>query len=540
MSTPIDAVRAQEIVTHLPVVVYRTTPSGEILEGNDAVEYLLGYTVEEFTSLHANDLYFELEDRGPFMKEQMEGGDIVRTVLRLKRKDGSPIWAEDLGRAVMDESGKVLYYDGVLIDITDQVQAERALRERGQLLSTIHDKAPIAIFNLGPDGKVFEANPQAHRMLGLKDGELLGKTIAEFTFPDDAEESQEAFMRLKSGEADEVALDKRYRRVDGKAIWGHVRAVAVRGPDGSFSHTISLIQDITGRKRTEDAFRLLGELTRQVSEAVDLEEAMQKVLDSICTSIGFSYGEAWLPYANGELQLSPAWHGPKTMEMLKFRHLSEKVTFVEGEGLPGLTLQAEGPMWYEDLSHGQTFARAGAARGAGIQCALSVPVRSGGEFVAALVFLDGPREKPKQDTLRLVQFLADRLGSTVARRRLEIRLAAQTRIMEAQIEGASEGILVTSAEGEVLRVNRAFLQMCGIDCEKEDKDCRAMDLFKRERGNQEFMDRFHKLYEDRTDGQGCVEVDRHTSYQRRSVDLPGDDGGRVWYFTRVPSDDEMD
>ncbi len=533
MLATIEPERAQDIVTNLPVTVYRTTPSGDILEGNSAVEHLLGYTVEEFTALHANDLYFEPGDRGPFMKERLDDGDIVRTVLRLKRKDGSPVWAEDLGRAVMDDDGKVLYFDGVLINVTERIQAEAALREREGLLSTIHDKAPIAIFNLGPDGKVFEANPQAHRMLGLNDGELIGKTIAEFTFADDAEESQEAFMRLKDGDAEEVALDKRYRRVDGKAIWGHVRAVAVRDADGEFSHTISLVQDITQRKRTEDAFRLLGDLTRQVNEAGDLEEAMQNVLDSICTSIGFSYGEAWLPDANGELQISPAWHGPDSMEMKKFRHLSEKITFQKGQGLAGLAMESDGPLWFENLSHVQTFVRAGAARGAGIECGLAVPVRSGGQFVAALVFLDGPREEPKDDTLRLVQFLADRLGSTVARRRLEIRLARQASIMEAQIEGASEGILVTSGEGEVLMVNRAFLQICGLDCENEDQDRRAMDLFQRERSNAEFMNVFHKLYEDRTDGQGLVELDRYHAFQRRSLELPDGEGGKVWYFTRV-------
>lgn len=531
----IDPQRAQELIGHLPVTVYRTTPDGRILEGNRAVEDLLGYTVEEFKALHANELYFDPADRGPFMQERIEEGDIVRTVLRMKRKDGAPIWAEDVGRAVKDADGNVRYFDGTLVDITDQVEAERALRESEQLLRTIHDKAPIAIFTLGPDGKVQQANPQAHRMLGLGDGALLGKTISEFTFADDAKESQEAFMRLKEGHADEVSLDKRYRRVDGKAIWGHVRAVAIRTPDGAFSHTISLVQDISRRKRTEDAFRLLDRLTHEVNEATDLDDALGAVLETVCDSIGFTYGEAWMLGDDGRLILCPAWHGPESIDMMKFRRISEKVDFGPGEGVPGKTMDADGTLWFEDLSHGQTFVRAAAAAAAGLTSALSVPVRSGQQLIAVLVFLDGPRETPQDDTLRLVKFLADRLGSTMARRRLEVRLAEQARIMETQFDGASEGILVTSDDGRILRVNRRFIAMCGIDVGSEE---RAMTVFGSARHDPAFMDRVRQAYEDRTDGQGCVELD-DVLYERRSVPLRGN-GGRVWYFRPLAEGNDVD
>ncbi len=88
------------------------------------------------------------------------------------------------------------------------------------------------------------ANPAFHRIFGYRWGEddLVGKTVKEFSHPDDAP---------LAGQDEMFETEKRYVRKDGSVIWGQINVSLVRDAHGEPVYTVGHVQDITTRKQAE-------------------------------------------------------------------------------------------------------------------------------------------------------------------------------------------------------------------------------------------------------------------------------------------------
>ena len=90
-------------------------------------------------------------------------------------------------------------------------------------------------------------------MLGYSREELLRFTWAELTHPDDLAADVAQFERLVAGEIDDYALDKRFVHSSGRVVYTHSAVRAVRAGDGAFAYIAAVLEDITERKKAEDA-----------------------------------------------------------------------------------------------------------------------------------------------------------------------------------------------------------------------------------------------------------------------------------------------
>ena len=132
-----SAKRFQDLLDHLPVGVYRTTPDGRIIEANQALADMLGYeSHEDLKDVNVKDFYVRAEDRSEHLKMLDERGTFF-TEFELRRKDGQTIWGRDYPRAVIQSGKEVKYYDGVLLDITKQKKAETELNDALNKLETL-------------------------------------------------------------------------------------------------------------------------------------------------------------------------------------------------------------------------------------------------------------------------------------------------------------------------------------------------------------------------------------------------------------------
>lgn len=117
--------RYRNLFDHVPVGLYRTTPDGEIIDANPALAHMLGYpTVESLLQVNAASIHLTPEQR-----EQehavLEREDTVRDFdMRLRRPDGALFWVQDNVRAIRDDAGSLLYYEGSMIDISQRKQVE--------------------------------------------------------------------------------------------------------------------------------------------------------------------------------------------------------------------------------------------------------------------------------------------------------------------------------------------------------------------------------------------------------------------------------
>jgi len=104
---------------------------------NPAHFKMLGYeSREEFSEVGVSDLYQNPEDRTKFSRKLAKFGSVKNEELHLKKKDGSPLIGSVSAVAVKDENEKVLYFDGIVEDITERKKAEEALKKAHEELET--------------------------------------------------------------------------------------------------------------------------------------------------------------------------------------------------------------------------------------------------------------------------------------------------------------------------------------------------------------------------------------------------------------------
>ncbi len=161
-----------ELFERLPVALYRSTPTGEVIEANPALIELLGYPDRE-TLLGdrsvANDAHVDLERREEWRRRIEAEGVLVDFEQEMVRHDGTRITVSDSARVIRGDDGEVLYYEGVLVDITASKQLARSRRRLARILERTSDLVGVA----DPRGRVIYANVAARRFFGVpEDGEL--------------------------------------------------------------------------------------------------------------------------------------------------------------------------------------------------------------------------------------------------------------------------------------------------------------------------------------------------------------------------------
>ncbi|MBN1408740.1 MAG: response regulator [Calditrichaceae bacterium] len=110
-------------------VVFITTPKGKIQEINPAGARLLGYSSVSalLQDKSADEFYADPEDRKKLQKILEEKGHVTAYEIVLKRKDGKRITVLETAKAVRDEKGDIVAYEGIMRDVTEQRQLERQL-----------------------------------------------------------------------------------------------------------------------------------------------------------------------------------------------------------------------------------------------------------------------------------------------------------------------------------------------------------------------------------------------------------------------------
>jgi PAS domain S-box-containing protein len=104
-------------------------------------------------------------------------------------------------------------------------------------------------------GKFIMVNNRYCEITGYTREKLLnGMRMQDITYPDDLPKNQELFGRL-AVDGTSFAIEKRYVRPDGSAVWVHNSVSAITGADGKPQSAVAVVIDITERKQTEDALR---------------------------------------------------------------------------------------------------------------------------------------------------------------------------------------------------------------------------------------------------------------------------------------------
>ncbi len=130
------------------------------------------------------------------------------------------------------------------------------LRESEERFRTVFEMAPFGMDIVAPDGRPIQSNHTLQQMLGYTADELRSMVYLEYTHPDDVEKSAQLVREIAEGKRKSAQLEKRYYNKDGSLVWAHVAVSGVRDPDGQIRYFVAMVEDITERKRIEEALRV--------------------------------------------------------------------------------------------------------------------------------------------------------------------------------------------------------------------------------------------------------------------------------------------
>ncbi len=117
------------LIDQLPIGVYRTSRAGLFMQVNPALAKMLGYSVEELADKSAKDMFADPDMRAGQLERWRDESGINSDELQFHTKAGHSIWVRDTGKAILDENGEIDYFDGVIENVTERKEAQRALNE---------------------------------------------------------------------------------------------------------------------------------------------------------------------------------------------------------------------------------------------------------------------------------------------------------------------------------------------------------------------------------------------------------------------------
>ena len=152
-------------------------------------------------------------------------------------------------------------------DITERHRTEEALRESETRFRAMFEQANVGIVQASSEGRLLIVNPGFCKIVGYSGEETRGMMIRDITYPDDYEKEEELTRRLVGGEISGYSLEKRFLHRDGHLVWGQMTATLVRRASGEPYYLLSIVEDITERKRAEESLMRLNEqLEQRVAE----------------------------------------------------------------------------------------------------------------------------------------------------------------------------------------------------------------------------------------------------------------------------------
>jgi PAS domain S-box-containing protein len=205
-------------------------------------------------------------------------------VVLLSARAGEEATVEGLQAGADDYLIKPFSAQELRARVAAQIQrklAEDARRESEERFRSYFELGLIGMAITSPTKGIIEVNDEICKILGYDRDELLRKTWAELTHPDDLHADVTQFNRVLAGEIDGYTLDKRWLRKDGRVIDATISVRAVRRADGSVDYFVALLQNITERKRMEEAMRERERFIRHISE---LSPVMLDVFDVVTGS----------------------------------------------------------------------------------------------------------------------------------------------------------------------------------------------------------------------------------------------------------------
>ncbi len=269
----------RQIMDTASVAIFLVDKSGRITHANRRMAEVFGWTLDELVGREYVDLVHPAEratDRKSMLALLTSELLSVDQERLYWRKDGTEFWGHLACRRFQDVQGNELGLIGVISDISLRKQSEQALKESEAKYRRLYNETPVLLHSIDRDARLVDVNDYWLKTMGYERSEVIGRKVVDFyadasrTYAEEV--VQPAFFR--DGSVKDISFQ--FIKKNGEVLDVLLSATAERDVSRNIVRSLAVIEDITDRKRAEEALR---KSERMLQTIIDTEPDCIKVID---------------------------------------------------------------------------------------------------------------------------------------------------------------------------------------------------------------------------------------------------------------------
>ena len=250
----------RSFIENAGVGVYRSTPEGKIVMANPALLRIMGF--DSFEQMATRNLEAEGYEPGyprHLFRSKIESEGIVNGLeAAWKKRDGTTMFVRESASVIRGPDGRIMYYDGIIEDISERKNAEADLRESEERFRTLTAAAFEGIV-ISEDGRVVDINDQGLALIGYDRADVIGRNVVDFV----SLEARSTVAENIRNET-ETVYEHDLIRKDGSRLRVEAKAKVTRM--GGRNLRMTALQDVTERRQDEQKRKNLEEQVLQMQK----------------------------------------------------------------------------------------------------------------------------------------------------------------------------------------------------------------------------------------------------------------------------------
>jgi len=401
-----------------------TDEKGQITYVNTALAELSGRSKEELIGEHTSVLapkdeeYMEMF-RGKLAKLFKCGSVSYETYF--VSSGGDSIDVEWNTSMVEDEDGNYIAAVSIMRDITERKKSEKDIKESRDFFENIIKVSVDGIMIVDPGGNIVRTNKALQKMVGYTQEELIGKHASELNSKEEKYRKISTGMVTRLFEKGSVEnAENMWMRKDGSLFPTEINMALFKDGEGNYSGGVSIVRDITDRKRTEE-------------ELKGTKEFLENLIETTIDGIMINDLSGNITNVNSALEKMTGFN----KEKLIGEHSSMLIK--EDEEIKERFREKAAELFEKGYSSYESVLKKKDGKDIEVECNITLAKDERGDFVAAIsIFRDvTERKKAEKDILESKEFL------------------------EKLFKTSTDAIIVTDSQGNITMVNDAMGMMVG-------------------------------------------------------------------------------
>ena len=282
--------------------IYRSFPEGGFIDVNPALAQMFGYaSPAEMLTAPARppeEWYVDPAQARELFEQLDREGRVVNAVSRVYRRDGTMIWISENMRAIRGVDGRIAFYEGTAVDITEQRREQDAIAAAEYKYRSLFQNAVTGMFQSHPDGRLLEANDAIAHMLGYANSDDIKAQVRHMNQVYARPEDRATMVERLVGDGQVAGFEFAAKHRDGSEVLVDLNAQLVRDQRGEVLYIEGSAQDVTARRFAERALQRSELRYRTLVEHSQVGVYM--MLDDCYTYVNHAFAEMF-GYAEHEL-----------------------------------------------------------------------------------------------------------------------------------------------------------------------------------------------------------------------------------------------